>query len=117
MGRLPKNSAKNSVSEEDHTNSRKRSKSKSKKDERVTQPSKPIKQKHQRERLRSLPISIQKRLIRVKECDSQGPSPTPESDVFYQQNSNQPLALKFKNPNFQVYIVTCVMSLFILNLF
>ena len=102
MGRLPKNSAKNSVSEEDHTSSRKRSKSKSKKDERVVQPSKPVKQKHQRERLRSLPISIQKSLIKVRECDSQGLSPTPENDVFYQQNSNQPLTLKFKNPNFQV---------------
>ena len=103
MGRLPKNSGKNSVTEEDSTtNSRRRSKSKVKKDERAVQSSstKTTKQKHRRDRLHSLPISIQKSLIRIKECDSQGPSPTPENDIFYQQNSSR--TLRFKNPNFQV---------------
>lgn len=105
MGRLPKNHAKNSVNEEERgTNSRRKSRSKARKDEMIIQSSsnKPSKQKNQRDRIRSLPISIQKSLIRIKECDSQRPSPTPESDIFYQQNSNRPSVLRFKNPNFQV---------------
>lgn len=101
MGRLPKGHAKHSVSEEDGFTSRRRNKSKTKKDEVTVQSTKPGRQKHQRERLRSLPVSIQKSLIRIKDCHSQRPSPTPESDIFYQQSSNQPSALRFKNPNFQ----------------
>ena len=103
MGRLPKSQAKHSVNEEESgTNSRRKSRSRIKKDEVIVQ-SKLAKQKHQRDnRIRSLPISIQKSLIRIKECDSQGPSPTPENDIFYQQNSIRPSVLRFKNPNFQV---------------
>ena len=100
MGRLPKGYSKNSVSEEDGS-SRRRSKSKAKKDEVIVQSTKPSK-KHQRDRIRSLPVSIQKNLVRIKGCESQRPSPTPENDIFYQQNSNQPSVLRFKNPTFQV---------------
>lgn len=99
MGRLPKGYSKNSVSEEDGS-SRRRSKSKAKKDEVIVQSTKPSK-KHQRDRIRSLPVSIQKNLVRIKGCESQRPSPTPENDIFYQQNSNRPSVLRFKNPTFQ----------------
>ena len=99
MGRTSKNSEESSGN-----NIRRKSRSKTKKDEipqsSITKPAK--QQKHQKDRIRSLPISIQKNLVRVRECESQGPSPTPESDIFYQQNSG-PSGLKFKNPNFQVY--------------
>ncbi|XP_065896893.1 INO80 complex subunit C-like [Dysidea avara] len=97
MGRTSKNSEESSGN-----NIRRKSRSKTKKDEipqsSITKPAK--QQKHQKDRIRSLPISIQKNLVRVRECESQGPSPTPESDIFYQQNSG-PSGLKFKNPNFQ----------------
>ena len=101
MGRLPKGYSKNSVSEEDGFTNRRRSKSKAKKDEVTVESAKPGK-KHQRDRIRSLPVSIQKSLVRIKGCESQRPSPTPENDIFYQQNSNQPSVLRFKNPSFQV---------------
>lgn len=103
MGRMPKGHNKNSVNEEESvTNSRRRSRLKSKKDE-VTSSSKSGKQKHQR--IRSLPISIQKSLIKIRECESQRPSPTPENDIFYQQNSSRPSVLRFKNQNFQVVML------------
>ena len=99
MGRTSKNIEESSGS----NNVRRKSRSKAKKEETVqSNTSKPAKQqKNQKDRIRSLPISIQKSLVRVRECESQGPSPTPESDMFYQQNS-RPSGLKFKNPNFQV---------------
>jgi len=100
MGRASKNSEESSG----NNNNKRKSRSKAKKEEVVqSNSSKPTKQpKHQKDRIiRSLPISIQKSLVRVRECESQGASPTPESDMFYQQNS-RPSGLKFKNPNFQV---------------
>lgn len=98
MGRTSKNSEEGSG-----TTTRRKSRSKAKKDDIVQSSTvKPSKQqKHHKDKIRSLPVSIQKSLVRVRESESQGPSPTPESDLFYQQNS-KPSGLKFKNPNFQV---------------